>query len=208
MKPLFVFKGKCLSYHQVVRDGNMTTESVADVLPQQVFLSCRQKNGGVNSEIIYNWAVQFVDHVRTITVGSLQVLLFYDGYCSHMSLKVLNFLHHNNVIVYTLLEHTSGKTQLLDVVLFAPFKKHLRDSMTFVASRGGMDYFDMFDFCGMLLHAYGKAFSRQDIVTSFRKTGIWPMNPTQLLCVPLLAGYNNLEEVMDVNKQCDLMEEK
>ena len=208
MKPLFVFKGSRLPFRQVVRDGITTTDSVADFLPSEYLLACRQENGGVNTEIFYNWAIHFVKHVQQHTPNGHKTLLIFDGCRSHMSLKVINYLHHNNVIVYALPAHTSGKTQPLDVVLFSPFKTYLRDSMDLVVSRDSIDKFDVFDFCSMLRHTYEKSFSRKNIITSFRKSGIWPMNPRQLLYAPRPAGRENLEEVMDVDRMCRLMEAK
>ena len=208
MKPLFVFKGSRLPFRQVVRDGITTTDSVADFLPSESLLACRRENGGVNNEIFYNWATHLVKHVQQHTPNGHKTLLSFSGYRSHMSLNSINYLHHNNVIVYALPAHTSGKTQPLDVVLFSPFKKYLRDSTDLVVSRDGIEKFDVFDFCGMLRHACEKSFSWKNSITSFRKSEIWPMNPRQLLSAPRPAGRDNLEEVIDVDRMCRLMEAK
>ena len=72
----------------------------------------------VNSECFYKWAKYFIEYVKDLTTGSRKLLLTFDGYPSHMSLKVMQLFYENGIVVYALHAHTSGRTQPCDVHLF------------------------------------------------------------------------------------------
>ena len=92
----------------------------------------------------------FVQSVHDLARNGRHVLLVYDGYRSHMSLKVLELFQKNNGVVYAIPAHTSGKTQPLDVVVFGIFKKALRDILGACVRLNGYEKLDTYDFCGML----------------------------------------------------------
>lgn len=64
-------------------------------------------------------------YFRPMTVNGRKFLLVYDGYHSHIGLKVLKTLCDGNIIAYDLLAHTSGTLQSLDLIVFRSFKEHL-----------------------------------------------------------------------------------
>lgn len=70
-------------------------------------------------------ARDFVEAVKENTVGGRKLLLTYDAHRSHLSVAVLGILRKRGVLAYCLPAHTSGKTQPLDVGLYAPFKNYL-----------------------------------------------------------------------------------
>ena len=95
---LFVFKGRQLSYRQVIVNGRSSVETNADCLPPRALACMRERGGGVETVNFLLWAVQFARHVQHLTSGSCKVLLILDGYRSHMALPVLE-RHQNSVIV-------------------------------------------------------------------------------------------------------------
>ena len=66
-----------------------------------------------------------VEYRRPLTANYRKVLLVYDGYRSHMGLKVLEIFREGNVIAYALPSHPSGTKQLLDLHVFRSFKENL-----------------------------------------------------------------------------------
>ena len=55
------------------------------------------------------------------------MLLIYDGYRGHLSLAVLELFERNNISFYVLRDHTPGKTQPLDAVLFSVFESRFQN---------------------------------------------------------------------------------
>ena len=123
--PLFVFKGKCIPYRQVLVGGALRAETYTQYLPRSACVAVREECGGVDSANFLNWAKELVKNMPDLTCGGRHVLLTYDAYRAHMSLAVLLILHTHRIVVYTLPAHTGAKTQPIDVVLFSIFKREL-----------------------------------------------------------------------------------
>eukprot|EP00171_Calliarthron_tuberculosum_P008804 IDg8804t1 len=94
---LFVFRGRVLPYSNVRRDRQIITETYADFLPRGSAVAVHDEVGGMDSSNIFNWAKLLADHVRDLTVNGRKSLLVYDGYRSHMSLRVLEYFKGNNI---------------------------------------------------------------------------------------------------------------
>lgn len=77
----------------------------------------REKKGGIDGRNFYARTETFVELVRVFTFGGRKVLLVFDRYRAHLSLKVLSLFERNWIIAYALPEHTPEKTQGRDVVL-------------------------------------------------------------------------------------------
>jgi len=59
----------------------------------------------VNKFNFLRWAQSFVEEVKDLTSGGSKVLMVYDGYRSHMGLRVVKTLEAGNVIAYALPSH-------------------------------------------------------------------------------------------------------
>ena len=127
--PLFVFKGIKFPYRQVLVDAEVQVESYGTHLPRGAIIAVRNEVGGVDSSSFYSWAVSFVESVRDLTKGGRELLLTYDAYRAHLSLRVLELFKDNGIIVYAIPARTSGKLQPCDVVLFAVFKAALKKKL-------------------------------------------------------------------------------
>eukprot|EP00171_Calliarthron_tuberculosum_P001354 IDg1354t1 len=184
---LFVFKGKALPYRNVLRGGSIRSETLASYLPRGAMLACREECGGVDAANFLNWSKAFVESVRDLTANGRKVLLTYDGYRSHMSLAVLELFQSNGIVIYALPAHTSGKTQPCDAVLFSTYKAQLNESLTLAASTDGIDILDEYSYCGMMRRAYEKSFTRENIQSSFAKTGFGHLTHRASSLFPVLA---------------------
>eukprot|EP00171_Calliarthron_tuberculosum_P002497 IDg2497t1 len=60
------------------------TESFADMLPQDAFITCREERGSVDSANFWNGPVTSWGSIRDLTVEGRKVLLIYDSYRSHI----------------------------------------------------------------------------------------------------------------------------
>lgn len=93
-------------------------ETLRECLPRNSYTFFREAGGGIDKHNFIAWAEEFVNEVKDLTDGSRKVLLLYDGYRSHMSLKALSIFEKAGIIACAIPAHTSGTTKPLDVGLF------------------------------------------------------------------------------------------
>ena len=101
-KPTFVVQGASLAYRVIKVGEKKQLESIADYLPPHAHVTTRKELAEVDSFIFKRWAESFVEYCRPLTANYREVLLVYDGYRSHMGLKVLENFREGNVIAYGL----------------------------------------------------------------------------------------------------------
>ena len=175
-RPLFVFKGTKLSHRVVKTVRGLEKQSLTDCIPRYSIVITREDLAGVDKRNFVRWAEIFVKDVSDRTRHGRKILLLYNGYRSHMSLKVLRILREGNVIAYCLPAHTSGKTQPLHLTVFAAFKHHIAANMKSISLVNHHDLFDCCDFCNILRDAYEKSFTPSTICAGFERAGLWPIN--------------------------------
>jgi hypothetical protein len=109
--------------------------------------------------------------------SSQPVLLLYDGHRSHISLSLIKWAQENNIILFVLPPHTSHILQPMDVGCFGPFEtlyqqevhKFMRQSVGRSVTR--------YDICSLVCKVYEKSLSSDNLRSSFKRTGIHPLNP-------------------------------
>ena len=206
--PLLVFKGSRIPFREFVVNGVKKLDSYQERLPRGALVTVRENIGGVDTTNFYSWALQFVHLVKSSHGMNRKVLLIYDGYRSHMSLRVLELFSSNNIIAYALPSHTSGKTQPCDTVLFGAFKQALNQVISELMAPDRDDVWTMYEFCSMMKTAYENSFTPSNIRSSFRRAGICPTDPTRLLSVPRPASAECPNEVKTVMQMEAMMKEK
>lgn len=97
-----------------------------------------------------------------------------------MMLAVMEMFEKNNVVVYSIPTHTSGKLQPLDVVTFAVFKSTVDETLASVVGGGTRTQLNMYNICEVLRSTYFNAFTHDNICSSFRRIGIWSLDSTRL----------------------------
>ena len=206
--PLFVLQGKRLPYRRVVEGGVVRTQTYADLLPRTACIALREERGAVDSTNFVHWAHKFVESVSDLTANGRHVLLTYDAYNAHMSLTVLMLFRTKRIVVYALPAHTSGKTQPLDVVAFSIYKRELNTAISSTVRVGHPEELDMWQYCSILAHAYYKAFTRENIVSSFGRSGLWPLDVQRLLGTAKPRDTNALGEICTTATLINLLEQK
>ena len=103
-------------------------------------------------------------------------LLIIDGHSSHESLATMEYCHDHHIILYCLPSHTTHALQPLDIVLFSPLKQAWAKAVASEEFDGRKVTKENF------LEIYGiahlQSFTLANILASFRKSGIWPLDPT------------------------------
>ena len=107
---------------------------------------------------------------------SSKVLLLYDGHKSHYCASLIEWARDNNIILFVLPPHTSHILQPLDICVFGPFKriyyslcdKFMKENPGMVISR--------YNLCSLICRASQLAATPANIVSAFKKAGIYPFN--------------------------------
>lgn len=136
------------------------------------------------------------------------MLLIYDGYRSHMTLRVLQHLRDSNVIVYALPAHTSGKTQPCDTGIFGVFKQAMNDAMQKAADADRDEVINLFELCAMFRHACNTALTRVNIMYAFERAGVYPVDRSKLMSVPKPRDDDDVRTLMSVDDMEALFQEK
>ena len=207
-RPMVITQGTTEPWRIIERNNRDEIESLADCLPRGPLVTTRKDVAGVDKFNFESWAERFVTDIADKTANGRKALLVYDGYRIHLGVKRLEKLKTGNVIAYCLPAHTSGTTQPLDVGLFRPFKQYLNE-IVYAAEEAHEDaVFDVFDLLYMIKDAYEKAFTRVNIVSGFKKAGIWPVSGDVILSVPRPRSAETPSAIMSVEELQLLFEAK
>jgi hypothetical protein len=136
------------------------------------------ESGWSNSEIFQNY---LSDHFLKYVQGrdaDKPVLILYDGHRSHISLTLISWAKEHSIHLFILPAHTSHVLQPLDIGCFGPFERiynaechnHMRNN----SCTGIYKY----SICQLACKTYAKALSPANLQSSFRKAGIYPLDPT------------------------------
>lgn len=189
---LYVFQRVQMPCSSVVENGQVRFETLASHLPRNSLVTMRNKVGGVEGTNFFEWRKEFFEHVRPLTAGGRNLLLSYDGYRSHIALRVLDLFRDNEVVLYALPAHTSGKTQPLDASLFGTFKVNFNETINECSTIDTIETYRDYDFVKMLRYAFYATFTRTNVMETFEKAMIWPVNPAKLMSVLVHRSANDV----------------
>ena len=136
-------------------------------------------NGWTTNDISVAWLRHFVEQIKGRRVGS-HVLLIIDGHVSHKSLIFQDLCEDNKIITLCMPPHSSHILQPLDVGCFAPLKRAYSKEIRVLA----LDHIGQIDkkaFIATFSKVFDKAFSKANIVSSFKATGLVPNDPLVVL---------------------------
>jgi hypothetical protein len=109
-------------------------------------------------------------------------LLFLDGHGSHLNMSFVKRAYELRILLAIYPPHATHRLQPLDVSLFNPLANYYSQAVNNLVSRTrGSSALKKPDFFPLFREAYHKAFTRKNIESGWRKTGIWPPNPQIVL---------------------------
>jgi hypothetical protein len=124
----------------------------------------------------------FIQHTEARTVGSHRLLII-DGHESHQSLAFQDLCEQSKIITLCMPPHSSHILQPLDVGCFAPLKQAYKKELRGLAD-SYIHHIDKKAFLATFGPVFDKAFSKDNILSSFRATGLVPHNPEVVLSKP------------------------
>ena len=161
--PYFIFKGA--RWEPTLLEGSLPG-SAGTVSP----------SGWSNGDIFKSYLKEHF--LKFIAVSSDPILLLYDGHTSHISQDIVEWARKHHIILFVLPPHTSHILQPLDVGVFGPLKiMYSAQCQTFMRENPG-EIISRWNVCQIISKIYHKAFSPNNLIASFRKTGICPFDPT------------------------------
>lgn len=127
--PLWIFKATLLPF-RVSTDSNgmKVTKFAAHILPSDSLLCTSREVGGMYEGIFVHSVSKFVVRVKHLTANDRKILLVYSAQRANLSLRCLSILKRVGIEAYSLLSHTSGYTQSLDVTVYSPFNTAIDNS--------------------------------------------------------------------------------
>ena len=133
-------------------------------------------NGWITQEIYLDWFRFFISSIPPCR----PVLLVEDGHASHISIECIELARENDLHLLCLPAHTSHILQPLDIGVFASFKKNYSKSCRqyMIANPGRVITTDAL--AGLMAKAWPESFTPVNIMSGFKKCGVFPFNPGEV----------------------------
>ena len=152
---------------------------VPDKLKEGAFPNTLFKNsesGWINSELFVEWFTFFLKSIPPVR----PVLLVQDGHSSHVCIELIEMARANDVCLLCLPAHTSHILQPLDVGVFKSFKSNFNKACGNYMKQNPGRVITTDILASMVGQAYPTAFTPVNILSGFKKTGIYPFNPSSV----------------------------
>ncbi|OAQ57289.2 DDE superfamily endonuclease [Pochonia chlamydosporia 170] len=136
-------------------------------------------SGYTNDQVGLEWLEHFDKHTAKKRVGKKRLLIL-DGHGSHHTKEFIAYCDAHDIVPFGLPPNLTHLLQPLDVVVFQPLK-HYHAKALDVMVRDGLVNITKIEFLSCIEEVRRQAFKESTILTSFKKTGIWPFNPQSVL---------------------------
>ena len=132
--------------------------------------------GWVNTELFFEWLHFFVQSIPS----SRPVLLILDGHSSHISIEVIEFARSNDIHMLCIPAHTTHILQPLDVGVFKSFKSFYYKACKKQLAEHPNRVITTEQIAGLVGKAWPQAMTPVNIMSGFKKCGIYPLNPGEV----------------------------
>ncbi|XP_034234265.1 uncharacterized protein LOC117641222 [Thrips palmi] len=119
-----------------------------------------------------------INHFVKCTRSSKEnpTLLLVDNVGTHLSGAAIDLCRENGVTLFTFPPHTTHRLQPLDVGIFGPFKTYYDAAInSFLVSNPAVPV-TIYHIAGFVKEAFSKSATPANIIASFQKPGIFPLN--------------------------------
>src|ERR1700730_537660 len=101
-----------------------------------------------------------------------------DRHSSYVNLEFINYCNQNRILILILLLHTMHQLQPLDVGLFQLLSTAYSAELDYLTTQSsGLVSMKKRMFWSIFKPAWKASFTPKNIISSFAKSGIWPVNP-------------------------------
>ena len=129
------------------------------------------ESSNINGKIFFHWFQKFVQFLPALRPQ----LLLLDGHFAHIHQDTVEFAMANDIVLYVLPPHTSHFLQPLDVGVYGPFKSLYEKALHQypLHNNGVVPMKD--NLVAITKIPFLEAFSDKNILSGFKKTGIFPL---------------------------------
>lgn len=106
-----------------------------------------------------------------------QCLLLLDNHQSHVNLDVIKLAKENGVHLLTFPPHCSHRLQPLDVGVYGPFKNYYNTAAAAWMTSNPGKTISIYTVPELVKSSFNRSMTRNNILSSFEKSGIHPLNP-------------------------------
>ena len=141
-------------------------------------------SGWTNNELALDWLTRVFDRAtkHKASNGREPRLLLLDGHGSHINMDFLERCHKHNIHVCAYPPHTTHRLQPLDVSVFAPLASYYsRELDNWIQATQGLCKMNKAQFYKLFKPAFTNAFSKENILSGWEQTGLYPLNPPLVL---------------------------
>lgn len=135
------------------------------------------KKGWTDGEIGIEWIKDFDRKTADKVKPGEYRLLLVDGHNSHYTRGFLEYARTHQILVLCYPAHTTHIYQGLDVVIFSILKKDLSEERDKWERETG-EKISKKNFLTVYGRAHIRALTPKNIKAAFRKTGVWPFEPS------------------------------
>jgi hypothetical protein len=127
--------------------------------------------------------------------GENKILLILDGHKSHVTVGLAEWAMENGIILFILPPHTSHVLQPLDVSCYGPFQR-MYNIQCHKLLRQTASIITRYNVCEMGCRVYSKALSTENVQSGFKRTGIYPLDPSAISSEYLIPAevYQNASQ--------------
>ncbi|XP_055903267.1 uncharacterized protein LOC129939315 [Eupeodes corollae] len=137
-------------------------------------LGLANPSGWITEESFYKAMIHFIKYVKPSEENPCLILC--DNHSSHITINIVTLARDNNITILTFPPHCSHRLQPLDVSVYGPFKARYREAMNaWMLSNPGKTV-SIYEVPQFTNTAYIAAFSMENNISGFQKTGVHPFN--------------------------------
>jgi hypothetical protein len=168
LPPLLIFKGDYLNTRWL------------DERSPEGWHFATTKNGWTSNDLGFAWLSTVFEPLTREKAAGRRRLLIADGHGSHIQAKFIAHCMENDIDLMIMPPHCSHILQPLDVGVFAAFKRY-HTVETHAISRLSSQRIPRLEWVELLSKARVRAMSKENILSGWRATGLWPATPMRVL---------------------------
>jgi hypothetical protein len=134
-----------------------------------------QKKGYTSGKIGAEWLEDW-DKLTKEKADGQYCLLIVDGHSSHFTMEFLDYACNNMIVVLCYPSHSTHVYQGLDVVIFSVLKCAWSNKRDKFEKAGSV--VSKLNFMSVYAWAHIRTFTKENILATFKKTGVVPFNPS------------------------------
>lgn len=140
-----------------------------------------QPHAWMTKELVLNWLHHFAKSILGGVSPNNRYLLIFGGHGSHVALPTIQEARVLGIDLVRFLAHKSHKLQTLDVSVFCPFKNYFKSERSEWMEKHHRLEINRSKLARLYNLEFKKALTANNIKAGFKRTHIWPLNPTTLM---------------------------